>query len=169
MKIVFGFFVLSVLGSYTSFCQSANQRYEKIRALLINADSVVVLSHEDTNGFFEKDDGTLYSAPQLVVNGSINQSIVHERIVLRKDQVTRLIKIITKSAHNHPKQGAGCFEPHHSLFIAADGGYLLLEICFQCIGMRASEGIDFSGYDMSESKWKSLKKFFREIGITYKL
>ena len=148
--------------------QDSADRYAKLQHLLLNADSVLIVSHEDTASIIESSDGTV-SMDSLLLNGKLNTSIIKEQAVLDKKKLTRLSRLLTAKMTRFLEQSAGCFMPHHSIVLIKKGKYSYIEICFQCHRLRTSPDIDFFENDLNDRKRNKLKQFFLDNHFKYEL
>jgi hypothetical protein len=160
-------YLFSIAGE--ALCQSLADRYLKLQHRLLSADSVLLVSHEDTAGFIENPDGTASPTAPLILNGKVNTSIIKERTVLDKKKLTKLSNLLTAKMTKFSEQAAGCFRPHHSIVLIEKGKYSYIELCFQCERLKSSPDIDFSDSELNERKWNKLKQFFLENHFKYEL
>jgi hypothetical protein len=145
-------------------CQSLTELESK----MLMADSVLIVSHDGINGFFEDESGNAISNSSLLINGQLNYSIIHEKLQLQKKLVLKLSKIIIKPRRSF-FESATCFKPHHSIVIVKNGNYSSIEFCFECHRVRATTDILFSDEDMDNKKWDDLKLFFKQNSFKYEL
>jgi hypothetical protein len=141
----------------------------QLKSKLLNADSVFILSHDDTAGIIENPDGSAGPAPPLILDERLNRAVIHESLLLTRKELLNLSIILNAPVVEYQEQVAGCFMPHHSVLMISKGKYWYIEICFHCGRVRASQGIDFSDQDMDQAKWKKLKEFFIGSGFKYEL
>src|SRR5687768_15096159 len=60
----------------------------KLRTQLINADTIMVVSHEQTTGpVYDKKKSRWHDAPDLIVDGRVNESLIHERRIVKGKQL----------------------------------------------------------------------------------
>lgn len=151
------------------FGQGIQDKYSKIKSELLGADSVFIISHEDTGGFIENSDGSASPVHPLILANRFNDSIIHEKLLLKRKSVKELCKILAIEKDRFREFSAGCFKPHHSIVIVDRGHYSCIEICFECGRVKAPEGFDFSEVDMGDRKWKKLIQFFKRSHFKYEL
>jgi hypothetical protein len=162
--------LLLVLGA----CLSPRQRQhqEQMTKLVEQADSVLLVSHEPTDGYYFMDEktglATLPPEPILIEN-RLNRKIVKELVVVRGAKLTQLSALLTRPLVKQNTDVALCFIPHHSILLFKNGQASYINICFICQRVAASPDIPFTDEDMDRRKWRELKAFIQAYGIKYEL
>lgn len=168
MRGIFNIVFYALLVS-SSLGVNGQSKYEKITSALLSADSVFIVSHEDTGGFTENNDGSAAPLPPLILANKLNQSIIHESLLLRRESVNELYKILAIERDRYSEFSANCFNPHHSIVIVSRGHYSCIEICFRCRRVKAPADLNFYETDMGDRKWKKLIHFFKGNNFNYEL
>lgn len=151
---------------FSSFGQKTSDKHLKLNVQLLTADSVFIISHDDTNGWFDNPDGSITPLQSLILDGKINRNIVHEIKVVSSGPLKELSKILTSTATD--VNASSCFSPHHSVVMYKNGDCAYIAFCFQCQRVRA-HGVDFAISDMDDLKWKRLRDFLKNNGLSFKL
>ena len=94
MKLSLFIFVILLL----SISASGQKSLANLKARMLNADSIVLVSHELTAGIVIVDKVTKKEIllPKLVNGSKRNEKIIHEAMVLNDGERTKLSSIITK-------------------------------------------------------------------------
>jgi hypothetical protein len=153
----------------------------KIKQKILEADSVVLISHILTREFAPKikrdyEKGTkkvnykkwnsLYPpAPSFLINGKINREIFVEKISLTNSGKASLINILIKISTPREIKAMQCDMPRHSIIIYKNNKHSYIDICFGCKRINTSNDIDFSVIGIDDEKWGNLQKFFMANGI----
>ena len=134
-----------------------------------NADSVLLVSHEDTKGVTIVDDaGNRIPLPELIIKGKPNYKIIRERQIIGGEQLDRLIQILDSPDTSRILEEAKCYMPHHTIFLFKNGKLSYVDICFSCKRFETSDDLyKISKFD--DRKWDELEKLFAGFGFKYKL
>jgi len=162
--IISVFFLLKSLMSYSQSGESL------LKSKLQNADTVLLVSHEETNGvkLVDENTGKEIPLPKLVVSGKPNNKIIIERQVVKDKQLDTLIQILARPFQDTTITTSKCFIPHHAIFIIKNGKISYLDICFHCRGFQASKDLE-KVYSFDDRKWSELESFFIRLGFKYQL
>lgn len=148
--------------------------------LIAKADSVILISHLTTQEYHDKREGIISPAdivdstngifPSFFVGKDINSLIIVQKKLLTKQEVASLIYIIQKPVK---KSNIGsvslCFEPHHAVLIYSRHQLSYIEFCFHCSDLVTSKDLKLKNSDFKDGKWKDIKAFFYEHGLTYEI
>jgi hypothetical protein len=153
----------------------------KVTQKILEADSVVLISHNLTRGFgpiikpdYEK--GTKKvdlktwnklhpPLPLFLINGKVNRKIFLEKSNLKDSGKNILIKILLRKKISREVKVMMCDMPRHSIIIYKNYKQSYIDICFGCMRIHTSIDIQFSETDMDDEKWEDLQKFFMVNGI----
>jgi hypothetical protein len=145
------------------------QQITWLRDRLKNADTVLLVSHEDTQGVVIMDStGKRKLRQKLLVAGRPNHSIIKEQNVLTGADLDTLIKILARPYSDRQYETSKCFMPHHAIFIIRQGKTSFIEICFGCRGIDTSKDLE-KLYAFDERKWTELENYFIKLGFKYQL
>jgi len=146
-----------------------SQKDTWLRTKLKNADTVLLVSHEVTEGIVLKDSaGGCIPLPKLLVGGKPNYSIIKEKRVLSGTQLDTFIKIFARPFQSRTIEMAKCYMPHHAIFIIKDGKTSYVDICFGCQRFETSKDME-QLYAFDNRKWRELEECFVNLGFTYQL
>ena len=151
--------------SNSLICQT-NKRFQ----IFSKSDSVIIVSHEATDGVLIVEDSTgkRIKPPQLLISGKLNESIVKERRKLDSTHISKLTRILARPVADKTIEEGKCFIPHHAILIYKSGKISYLDICFGCRGFVTSKDLEFiDAFD--KKKWQQTESFFRSLGITYEM
>jgi len=159
------FLILFLLAPF--FCIS--QKNESwLRLKFKNADSVLLVSHDYTEGIAIVDDaGNRIPLPKLIINGKPNYKIIKERQIVSGKQLDELIQIINRPIKNG-SWVAKCYMPHHSIFLFKNGKLSYIDVCFSCRKFETSRDLN-KIYQFDDRKWEELEKLFARLGFKYEL
>lgn len=160
-----------------------DSKYRSLVTAILSADSVLLISHEETQEFKPRilpDWDSRDTSMNLVKwkklhpshtlsffeNGKINRKIIVESASLNDKNRNALVNILAEKDAKEILREIGCDEPRHSIIIYKDGNESYLDICFGCEKIHTSNDIVFDEADMNEKKWFSLKYFFQLNGLT---
>lgn len=165
LTAIFSFIIL-VLPS-----AKAQKNLVALKAKLLSADSVLIISHENTAQFYIEDSTVvkhLYNS-SLLENGKINEKIIREKKILSKTAVQRLSKILTRIPKVHGVDMANAAERYHAVLIYKDGQVSYADIFLVGRTIRTSKDIHLSEDDFDNRKWEELWSFFLQNHINYEL
>lgn len=134
-----------------------------------SADSILIISHHRTKGHHESDStGKEIPIQELILNNKPNYSIVKERKLIKGQAIDSLIKILGRPSIKGNFALAGCFSPHHAIFVFSEAKTSYLNICFDCHREESSEDL-FKLPNFDPKRWDELKAFYINQGFTYRL
>ncbi|PZR23115.1 MAG: hypothetical protein DI535_24765 [Citrobacter freundii] len=138
-----------------------------IEAILLKADSVVLVSHYSPNEP-RKDTvtGKWINPVEVIKDGAVNEKTIVERKTIKTKDIKELIRILNSPAIE-PDKYASCFQPRHAIFAYSAGSFSFLDICFDCRG--ASQSNDIKRIIFDNDKYIKLADFFVDMGFTYML
>jgi hypothetical protein len=132
--------------------------------VLLSADSVFLISHVITLEGPKQpppkmDDSvpTVFT-PHLLINGSLNNSVVVKKHILMQQERRQLAGILN-SRFDKISIIKDCYEPHHSVIIVKNGKTSYMDICFQCLGYRFTADLEDI---VTRFEWTRLRKYFLE-------
>jgi hypothetical protein len=136
----------------------------------LKSDSIVIVSHEATDGVMIVNDSTgkRVKPPQLLISDKLNDMIVKERKKLDSLNTGKLIKILKEPFEDKTIEEGNCFIPHHAILFYKKGKLSYIDICFGCRGFITSKDLEFiDGFD--KKKWRQMEAFLKSLGITYEM
>lgn len=96
---------------------------------------------------------------------TFDSTLIKERIILDKNQVLELTKIMASDACEPEEMPAACYMPRHLIIFKNKDDKIIAynEFCFTCIGSRNSKNIDnYQKFCLGD-----IKQFFKKVGIKY--
>jgi hypothetical protein len=133
-----------------------------------NADSVLLASHEDTEGIVIVDyAGNRIPLPKLIIKGKPNYKIIKERQIVSGKKLDELIQILNRPIKSGFDVGK-CYMPHHSIFLFKNGRLSYIDVCFLCRRFETSDDLKKIDH-FDERQWEELGKLFARLGFKYKL
>jgi len=165
------FILISLLVFLVLLEVSGQNRLNYLKTQLLSADSVIIVSHEATAGIGLVDEktGKHLPPPKLIVNGRLNETILHEKWVLKNTSIQRLSSIITRPFQDSVIERGMCFIPHHAVVIFKKRKTSFVDICFGCRGIETSRDIKMTAWDIDFRKWEELRDFFKQHGMKFEL
>jgi hypothetical protein len=134
-----------------------------------NADSVLLVSHDDTQGVAIIDSvGNKISLPELIINKKPNYKIIKERQIISGKQLDTLIHILDRPFKSKTVVASKCYMPHHTIFIFKNGELSHIDLCFWCKGFETSDDLN-KIYKFDNRKWQELENLFKRLGFKYKI
>ena len=150
------------------FCCSKNlyaQPLQKIKSLILNADSIVVVSHIAPPTIITNKKPEEY---KLVLNNQINSRFIKERKLINSDTVQELANFLTIPFRDSIIEESNCFfYPHHSIYIFHRKKLSYIHICFRCEDIECSPDIKLPVNDFDQATWRRMKDFLKAQGLTY--
>lgn len=154
-------------------CVRANgqERLSFLKAQLLQADTVLIVSHKQTAGIslIDETTGKELPLPKLVVNGRPNRSIFLEERVIRDTGLQALAQILSRPFEDKTVERAMCFMPHHAVLILKKGKTSFIDICFTCSRLETSRDIRITSDDFDKRKWSELEAFFIQRDMKFML
>jgi hypothetical protein len=142
----------------------------RLKSKLLSADSVIIVSHENTaagNIIDEKTGDTI--SGKLLVNGRPNERIIHEKVTLHDSATRKLSRIMARHFQDSVSQVGRCFIPHHAVILFKKGKASFVDLCFGCHSIEATKNIKVTSNDFDSRKWKELIAFYRQHNIQYQM
>ena len=140
-----------------------------MQSKLLNADSVLIVSHKATAGEAMIDDNEKIHPPaKLIVKNKLNQAIIHEIVKITQPALQELSEILIRPFEDSVIEMANCYIPHHTIIIYKNEKISSIEICFDCMRYYASKDLQFNE-SFDKRKWTELNSFFKKQGLEYKL
>lgn len=161
-------FIIILLFHHVAFAQLKTYKGKSVVDDIKRADSVVLLSHLDSN------QEEFYP---VIINNSINFKIIKEKQYLGNIAKKELIKIINTAKYKPPRgkfgeiKTTGCYMPHHSVLIYINKEIFHWEICFGCKGMGSNTHDYYRemGEQFDDKKYTLFQTFFKKHGLKYEL
>jgi len=142
--------------------------YPALLVHLRSADSIVIASHDSPNmQLMDKKTGKYRKPPELIINGQVNDSAIHERKRLSGRSIDELGKILTTHTVDNGIYTT-CFQPRHAVFIYKNGQLSYLDICFDCSG-NTYKGDLGSPIIFNQEKYRNMYNFFWKQGFRFEL
>ena len=161
MKTVTCLLILIVVGACTKPSKKdIGGRYGQI---LQNADSVLIVSHEPTDGIDLYDEQTGKSskpAPLLIAN-RLNEQIIKESFRVTGPQLDTLARILARPKVDRKIKTGRCFIPQHAIVVYNGKNISYADICFRCRRIISSGKVNLFEGDFDDQKWKELLAFTR--------
>jgi hypothetical protein len=163
--------VLLLLSLGTSLSSHKERHQGQITKLFEQADTVLLVSHEPTDGYYPIDEKTGIASPPepILVDNCLNRKIVKEFFVVRSAKLKQLGVLLDRRLTQHNAEIMFCFIPHHSIILFKNKQASYINICFACQRVACSPDITFTDGDMDRQKWSELLAFFQDNGFTYEL
>ena len=136
----------------------------------LKSDSIVIVSHEATDGvpIVEDSAGERIKPPQLLFSGKLNDTIIKERKRLDPLFSNRLVKILSRPFEDKTIIEGSCFNPHHAILFYNKGNISYIDLCFGCHVFVTTKNLDFID-SFDKKKWRQLEDFFKGLGVTYEM
>jgi hypothetical protein len=136
-----------------------SNRFKKFELQLQSADSILLVSHEQTYGpVFSKKDSSYKEANRIVEDGILNKKVINKTILIDGNEKKTLINILTQKIKGEPIDLAACFDPHHALIVISAKDISYIEFCFICGGV-ATDKIEISSADFDKEKWNRVYNY----------
>ncbi len=133
-----------------------NELYKKLKLQLQDADSILLVSHEQTYGPVYNKKGRIHDeAKKLVENNIINKAVIKKTILIEGKEKEALINILTQAVKGEKIESAKCFDPHHAFIVISKKDIAYIECCFDCGGV-STDKLDISSSDFDNEKWDKL-------------
>lgn len=149
---------------YLSLTTTAQSRLNKLSEILFKADSVFIISHDDTGTPFTINNGK-DSLPKLLIKGKLNYKMVHERVALNDSLRKKLSKILLLKNQSYKIVMNMCYMPQHAILIKKNNHWSFIDICFGCLKYKASNDLSFFNIPFDINKWNELYQFFLQNGM----
>ncbi len=163
------FAIITIFILFNSLVTSAQTGEELVKNKIQQADSILLVSHEDTQGITLVDDsGKEISLPNLIIGHKPNYKIFKERLLINNQEKDTLIKILQRPFNDSEVEVGKCFMPHHTIFIFKNGKTSYIDICFTCLGFETSDDLKRL-YAFDRQKWTELEEYFVKLDFKYKL
>lgn len=105
----------------------------------------------------------------LIKDGKFMVGKIQQSTILDKSQTDSLFSILVNwppKEKDYFNTQADCYDPHHCIVFYQDEiAIAFIEICFECNGIKESQGINFE--EFCDEKWMLIKKFLIQNKINY--
>lgn len=157
ISLLFAFSSLTVLGQISS----------SFAKRIISADTVLLVTHEQTEGAVIRDEqtGKYVYADTVVVNDRPNFRVITKSKLLSTAQRQQLVSILRSPFQDKTIETCKCFVPFHAIVAIKNKSAIYIEICFACNSLRTSEKTASFDY-LDRLKKKDLQRLFTEVGLS---
>ena len=147
---------------------NAQPKLNPIMAIRQDADSVWIVSHEATGVYIQKANG---QSEELVLfkDGELDSSLIKETRLLGTADRIRLAKLLSRPNTERKIEMTKCFMPQHTIVWRTGGKVSWIEVCLSCQKLRESDDLKISLSSLDNPKWRALRSFFKQNGLTYGL
>ena len=145
-------------------------RYDLLKEDMLNADSVILLSHHSPNMPIRNPKTGEYYKKSIpfIVHDTINyETSVQERRQLNRKETEELITILTLPAIDDDIQSM-CFQPRNAIAIFKGNKMSCFDFCFDCYGF-AAYGNFRSDLIMDPEKYQKLLDLYKKYKFKYEL
>lgn len=157
------FFVVLVILEGTSSIK-AQTKQQNLRKVLLNADTVLIVSHDNT-GITLRDETGRDITPKLFINGKLNYGILHEQKIIKDSMRKKLLGILLLKNKNNKIVMNKCYMPQHAILIIKNHKVSFIDICFGCLKYEVSDDLSFFMDPFDINKWNELYQFFKQNGL----
>ena len=130
------------------------------------ADTVLLISHSLVEASSDVEVDSLHNIvpfPQLVVNHRPNASVIKKKVIIKGDNLRKLIGILRRP-FGDSSEVQSCMLTHHAIFLIRNGRASYINLSFQCGSYETSEDlIGIQAFD--KTRWNELEKFFKGLGF----
>ncbi len=159
-----------LLVSLAGNCQESAKAYAKLQKLLLSADSVILVGHENTGlEIIDSKTGRTLPNQSIVTHGQINHAIIVDKVKLSSQETQYLADIIAVKYEPKTITMSRCFFPNHSILIFTQQKISYIDICFGCHRIQHSSDIRLADHEFDQYRWEQLKRFFKSSGITHEI
>jgi hypothetical protein len=148
---------------------SQGQKTPEIKSMITSADTIFLVSHEQTDGIIIVNEKTgKKSEPKKVVfNGRPNRKVITQSVILPDTARQTLLKIMTKQSTDKTVESCNSFVPFHSLLLIKDGKTSLIDISFGCnTFVMVTKKLSTTPIYFGKDNMRQLELFFKNNGIS---
>ncbi len=149
-------------------CCSVNGQTRKsqyLEKIILSADTVLIISHDNTGIIMRDDETGRDITPKLVMNGKLNYGIMNEKKVLNDSLRKQLSKVLLLKNQSSKIVMNKCYMPQHAILIIKDSRLSYIDICFGCLKYEVSDDLSFFDIPFDINKWNELYQFFIQNGM----
>jgi hypothetical protein len=169
MKTVAYLLILLLVGECTK--PSKKDIGGKFGHIFQKADSVLIVSHEPTDGIelYDEQTGKSSKPAPLLIENRLNQHIIKESFRVTGPRLDTLASILARPKANRKIKTSRCFIPHHAIVVYARKSISYADICFSCRRIISSGEMNLFEGDFDDQKWKELMAFYQGYGVKYEV
>jgi len=169
MKTVAYLLILVLIGA----CSKPNKKNigGRYGPIFQNADSVLIVSHEPTDGIqlYDEQTGKSSKPAPLLIENRLNQQIIKESFRVTGSQLDTLASILARPKADRKIKTGRCFIPHHAIVVYDRKNISYADICFSCRRIISSGEMSLFEGDFDDQKWKELLAFYQNYGVKYEV
>lgn len=146
------------------------KEFVDLKTSIQNADSIILVSHEQTEGITIVDEqtGEKNFPPKVVVKGILNNKIIHQRQNLPDSLKRRLIDLLTKPVTDSRIETCRTFIPFHAIILFKKGIASFIDVSPGCnLFSYKTTQKRLGPYYIDKTKGEELIILFNKVGIDF--
>mgnify|MGYP000916873925 CR=1 FL=1 len=145
------------------------QKNQTIEQEILNADSILFVTHKATDGFVIINDSTNEKKypDRVVVNGVPNYSVITQRILVSNISRHRLVDILKIKGNDRLIKTCMTFIPFHAILIFKNSICSYIDISFGCNSILVPS-FQEAPFTIKREKTKKLESLFESLDIETK-
>ncbi len=160
--------ISTILVFFLSLPLKAQTVDNTVKMMIQSADSVWIISHEVT-GVYMKDKQDHSKEVKIVEQGILRRDLIKESVLLNTTDRKLLAAILVRPSMDYRIEMAKCFFSNHAIVWKKVRKLSYIDVSFSCQRLRESEDVENYLHSFNNRKWKDLKEFFKQKGVTYEL
>ena len=163
MRILF--FILLFTLTNVLFVNAQTRKPLGLEKILLNADTVLIVSHDNTGITVTDDETGKDITPKLFINGKLNYAILHTQRIIKDSMRKKLLKILLLKNKSYKIVMTKCYMPQHAILIIKNHKVSFIDICFGCLKYEVSDDLRLFMRPFDINKWNELYQFFIQNGM----
>ena len=106
---------------------------------------------------------------KIVEKGRLRQDLIRESVLLDTTNRRLLAGILARPSTDYRVEMAKCFFSNHAIVWKKGRKVSYIDVSFSCQRLRESKDVENHVHSFNNRKWKDLKEFFKQRGVTYEL
>lgn len=132
------FFILLSIFINVSFANGQIRKSQSLEKIILNADTVLIVSHEMTGIIIDDKDGK-NTRVELITNGKLNYRFINERKTLNDSLRKQLSRVLLLKNQSFKIRMNKCYMPQHAILIIKNHRLSYIDICFGCLKYETSD------------------------------
>jgi hypothetical protein len=143
------------------------QNIPDLKSMIISADTILLVSHEQTDYIIVDEKTGKESEPaKVMINGRPNKKVITESVILSESARQTLLKLFDRKNADRTIETCNSFVPLHSILLLKEGKGCFVDISFGCNNfVVVTKNSSTNPIYFGKENTRNLEIFFKRNGI----